>query len=172
MACGRRLSGHRMPRRQRDFVLHRDRRLVGIAQGRHRRIDRRLIHRQFALRQINVSVVATRHFRLMQGRHTGKRRFRPDREGDTARRRNGRRFCRRFKPVERLAGPDRRPGGQGFGDPLQLSHHHAQADDDQSAHDRGRAGGNQSIAKAEFVDRNTKSDHDGACQQGECADTD
>jgi hypothetical protein len=41
----------------------------------------------------------------------------------------------------------------------QLPGHDPEAYDDEAAHPRGRAGANKRISEAEFIDRNTKSDH-------------
>jgi hypothetical protein len=58
-----------------------------------------------------------------------------------------------------LGNPGWRLGNQRLGDPPQLTSDHAEADQDQAPNDSGRTGTNESVSEAEFVDRNTKSDH-------------
>src|SRR4029078_11568542 len=54
--------------------------------------------------------------------------------------------------------------------PSQLPGDHAQSDDDQPADTGGRSGADQCVSEAEFIDRNTKTDHQQARKKGERTD--
>jgi hypothetical protein len=63
-----------------------------------------------------------------------------------------------------------RPGGQRLGDPPQLAGDDPETEQNQTADNGGCAGTDERISEAEFVDRNTKSDHHQACKQGKRTD--
>jgi hypothetical protein len=55
---------------------------------------------------------------------------------------------------------------QQIGDPPQLPHGNTDGDDDEAANRGGGAGANEGISEAELVDRNAKSDHHEARDNG------
>jgi hypothetical protein len=75
-----------------------------------------------------------------------------------------------FKCIVWLHQTCRRPGRQRLGDPPQLTGNDPETKQNQTADNGGRAGTDERISEAEFVDRNTKSDHHQACKQGKRTD--
>jgi len=64
-----------------------------------------------------------------------------------------------------------RPSQQRFGNPPQLPGDNAEPDNDQAANGSGGAGANEGVSKAEFIDRDTKSDHHESGKKGKRTDT-
>jgi hypothetical protein len=64
----------------------------------------------------------------------------------------------------------RRLEGQRVDDPPQLSHDQTKPNNDQAANSGRRAGADEGISEAEFVDRYPKSDHDEPRKKGKDTD--
>jgi hypothetical protein len=85
--------------------------------------------------------------------------------------RNRTRDFRIFQCLYWLPGPARQLHSECLGKPPHLPGNDTEAYDDESAHPCGRAGAYKGISEAEFVDRNTKSDHHEARKKGKGTDT-